>query len=72
MTGLQKSIVGYLFKEGQAHSKLIADEVGSPVNSTLNQLNDLMLLKVIERSGKPRGYEYRLTPEMRRYLQKGV
>ncbi len=72
LTELQKRIVRYLFKERQANSKQISTETGSPVNSTLNQLNDLMLLNVVERSGRVRGYEYRLTPEMRRYLQKGV
>ena len=72
LTPSQKEIIQVLLKKGPATSVLIADSTKSSVGSTLNQLNELVERNIVLRSGTTRSFEYTLTPEMQRYLQKGV
>jgi type II secretory pathway predicted ATPase ExeA len=71
LTDLQKKIVN-LLKKGPASSTRISDSLHSPTGSILNQLNELMEKGPVLRSGTARNYEYKLSPEMERYLEKGV
>ena len=71
LTDLQKKIVN-LLKKGPASSTIIADSLHSPTGSIINQLNELMEKGPVLRSGTARNYEYKLSPEIERYLEKGV
>ena len=71
LTEMQKRLVN-LLKKGPSSSKAIADSLHYPIGSILNQLNELIEKGAILRSGTPRNYEYKLTPELERYLQKGI
>ena len=71
LTELQKKIVNLLKKE-PASSIMISDILQNPTSSILNQLNELMRKDVVLRSGTARNYEYKLSPEIERYLERGV
>lgn len=71
LTDLQKKIIN-LLKKGPASSTTISDSLHSPTGSILNQLNELMEKGPVLRSGTARNYEYKLSREMERYLEKGV
>ena len=71
LTVLQKRIT-YLLKSGPTSSTKIAKLLNSPTGSIINQLNELVEKEVVLRKGTPRNFEYKLSPELQRYLEKGV
>jgi general secretion pathway protein A len=71
LTDLQKRIIN-LLKSGPKSSTKISESLNSPTGSILNQLNELMEKETVLRSGTPRNYEYKLPPELQRYLEKGI
>lgn len=71
LTEMQKKLVILLHKE-HLNSKTISEYLDAPIGSVLNQLNELLDKKAILRSGMPRNYEYKLTPALHRYLQRGI
>lgn len=71
LTEMQKKIINML-KNGSAASKVIAESLDYPIGSILNQLKELMDKGAILRSGSKRNYEFKLPPDLERYLRKAV
>ncbi len=71
LTEMQKKIINML-KSGPSSSKVIAELLGYPIGSILNQLKELIDKGAILRSGSKRNYEFKLPPDLERYLRRGI